>query len=152
MLGEILVKRGLITQDELKDALQYQSINKEFLGQILLRKGLITERQLLEALSEQLGIPLVSLEGVKIDLRLTDMFSKSLILDHKCFPLRQTADMIIMAVTDPLDAWVVTQAEEEVKDYRVERVLVSSSEMEWLLDQYRRYQKEKIKKLFGGGV
>ena len=143
------MSKGLITQSELEDALQYQKINREYLGKILIKRGVISEKQLLDALSEQFNIPVVSIKGKQIDVELASLFSKSLILDHQCFPIAKNADTVIMAVSNPLDAWIVSQAEQEVKDYRVERVLIPQGEMDELLDKYRQYIKDKIKKLFG---
>ncbi len=151
LLGEIFVKRRLITHDELQDALRYQEVNKEFLGKILVQRGLITEEQLLIALSEQLDMRIVNLRDFPLDMELADMFSKSLILDHKCFPIKKTPDTIIIAVYNPLDAWIVTEAETQVKDYKIERVLVSSDDMDQILIGYKKHMKNKIRKLFGGG-
>lgn len=151
LLGEIFIRKGLITKEELEDSLRYQKGGKEFLGKILIKRGLITETQLLSALSEQLNIRVVSLKNVDLDMELAGLFSKSLILDHKCFPIERTTGSIVIAVSNPLDAWIVTEAEEQVKDYRIERVLVSGSEIEEVLEKYRKYMKDKIRKLFGGG-
>jgi len=151
LLGEIFVKRRLITHDELTDALRYQEIDKEFLGKILIKRGLITEEQLLNALSEQLDMPVVSLKDFELDMELAAMFSKTLILDHRCFPIKKTSDSIIMAVFNPLDAWIVNEAETQVPDFKIERVLVSDDEIEQVLIAYKKHMKDKIRKLFGGG-
>ena len=61
LLGKILVDKGLITDESLKEALLEQGETKEFLGEILIKKKFIKEVDLLGALSEQFNLPVVSL-------------------------------------------------------------------------------------------
>ena len=119
------------------------------LGKILLERGTITEQQLLEALSEQFNLPLVHIKDKPLDWDLVDMLPKSLIVEHRCLPLEKTDDSIIIAVNDPLDAWIVTEAEQHAKDYKIQRVLTYSSEMDAALDKYSQHVKEERRKLFG---
>jgi type IV pilus assembly protein PilB len=148
-LGEILVKKGFITDEDLESALSYQKTNKKFLGSILLSRGLITDQQLFEAFSEQFNLPLVHIKDKPIDWDLVDMFPKSLIIEHRCFPLEKTEDSIIIAVNDPLDAWIVTEAEVHAKDYKIERILTFNSDIDEMLEKHHQHVKEKTKKLFG---
>lgn len=62
-LGEILIKLGYLDKENLNKALQEQKHGSDSLGEILVRKKLITDQQLQEALSKQSNIPFKSLEG-----------------------------------------------------------------------------------------
>ena len=148
-LGKILVEKRFITQLDLEDALRVQDANKEFLGEILLQKGLITEAQLYECLAEQCNMELVHIKDKEIDWEIVDIFSKSLILEHKCIPLEERDGTIILAVSDPLDAWVVSEAEQQAKGHPVRRVLAYKSEIQEVLEKYRQHMKNKMKELFG---
>lgn len=57
--GEILVEQKAITEDQLKEALQEKEQSGGLLGEILLKKGILSKNQLSKALSTQLGIPFV---------------------------------------------------------------------------------------------
>jgi hypothetical protein len=57
-LGELFLDHGLITRDELEDALAAQAETKERLGQVLVTKGLVSEPELLKVLVDQLGLEL----------------------------------------------------------------------------------------------
>ena len=149
LLGEILIKKGLITESQLKEALEIQESTREFLGSILLRKNFIKEEDLLKALSEQLGIPFLELKEIKIDENLVERFSKSLILEKRCFPLKLEGDFITLGITNPLDAWTVSEAEKQVPGYKIKAVLLSSKDMEKLLEFYRNYLKSKIRRRLG---
>ena len=61
-LGEMLAERGKIEPDELERALELQRERGDKLGKIMVDMGLIAQRDMLAALSEQLGIPLVTVD------------------------------------------------------------------------------------------
>ena len=146
-LGEILIKKGKLTQAQLDEATGLQRQTGQLLGSILLSKGFVTEKDLLEALSEQLNIDFVSAKDVKIDWGLVNRLNRSLILDHHCFPIGQIESTVTLAISNPLDMWAVSEAQEYFKGYRFKIVLVSHQDMDRLLTMYRRYIKDKIQRL-----
>src|SRR6202044_4248357 len=62
-LGEILLERGKIEAEDLDRALELQQERGDKLGKILVDMGLIAHRDVLTALSDQLGLPLVTVDG-----------------------------------------------------------------------------------------
>ena len=62
-LGEVFVERGLITQEELEDALREQQGSGKRLGEILIAHGLVPGPAVTAALTEQLGIELQTEAG-----------------------------------------------------------------------------------------
>lgn len=147
-LGEILIEKGLITPEQLKDALDEQARTKEFLGKILLDRSQIKEPDLLTALSEQFNIPIISLKYRYIDWGLAKSFSASLILDYKCFPLEKDEWSVTFAITNPLDAWVLKKIEEEARGLKVKLVLVSGRDMTEAIQRYRQYLQRDVSGLF----
>ena len=65
-LGEILVQQKLLTEEQLKGALQEQKQLGRRLGRVLTDKGIITEEQLAEALARQLNLTYVDLRQFNI--------------------------------------------------------------------------------------
>ena len=65
-LGDMLLELGLITEGQLKEALDYQAKEKERLGTTLIKHHYITEGQLIDALRMQLGIDYIDLTRVDI--------------------------------------------------------------------------------------
>ncbi|MGB4304567.1 MAG: type II secretion system protein GspE, partial [Syntrophomonadaceae bacterium] len=82
LLGDILLENGLITKNQLEDALAEQKTSRDKLGRILVRKGFISEQQLMEVLEFSLGIPQVQLNRVKIDPDVVRLLPTSLIRKH----------------------------------------------------------------------
>ena len=58
LLGEILLEKGLITDEVLDEALESQKASMRRIGEELVDMGAITEGDVIEALSEQLNIPI----------------------------------------------------------------------------------------------
>ena len=147
-LGEILVEKGLINQQQLKEALEQQARTKEFLGAILLKKRLIEEKELQAALSQQFDIPVVSLKDKYIDWNMVREFHSSLILDYKCFPLQRDDWSVTVAITNPLDIWAIKRAEEETTGFKLKLVLVSTADMNEAIARYQQYIRADIQKRF----
>ena len=118
----------------------------EFLGEILIRKGLATPAQIKEALSEQFHIPVVSLRDSYIDWELVKKFSSALVFDCGCIPISQDDISITFAVNNPLDTTIIKKAEEETRayTYKTRLVLATRGDIEEVLTRYKDYVKNSI--------
>ncbi|PYZ93636.1 type II secretion system protein GspE [Salipaludibacillus keqinensis] len=105
-LGDLLVETGLITPDQLSEALK-QKTDKQKLGDSLLQQGFITEQQLIEVLEFQLGIPHVSLYRYPIDTKVTSMISKEVAIRNFVMPLKREEDKLYIAMADPMDYFTI---------------------------------------------
>lgn len=137
----------MITEAQLHDALTEQRESGKFLGMILKDKGLITDKELMNALSAQFGIPVVDLKQEHIDLELAHRYSISVVIDHKCFPLKQDEYTVTVAIVNPLNAVAISKIEEEAFPRRVNLVLVNESDLNDLIRNYRVYIRQSIQRL-----
>ncbi len=137
-LGELLVSKGLLTSTQLEEVLQAQRSTGELMGVILVRKGWISEEQLLGTLSEQFGMPRVHLDSQRVDWDLVKRFPTSLLGEHSCFPVRQEGSAVVVAISDPLDAWTMSGLEREARGLQVRFVLASRGEIGFLIRKYRQ--------------
>ena len=133
-LGKILIDKGLIRLEQLDDALAEQSRTKKFLGHILLKKRYIEEKDLLGALSEQFNIPVGSIKDKYINWDFVKKFSLSLILEHKCLPIQKDNISVTVAISNPLDVWMLKELEEETAGFKLKFILISEREMEKVLE------------------
>ncbi len=147
LLGEYLVQHKLLSQDDLERALEEQKKSGEFLGYILLRRKVIKEEDLLKALAVQFHMPFVRLKDQYIDWKVATRFSSSLVVDRHCLPFREDDAGITVAITNPLDAGVVEEAEREAGNLKVRVVLVSTSDMREAVQTFQQRMAEKIKKM-----
>jgi type IV pilus assembly protein PilB len=105
-LGDLLVDAGLITDDQLKEALGEKRTGQK-LGDALLERGYITEQQLIEVLEFQLGIPHVSLYRYPFDPKLTTLISKEFAKRNILIPLKKDGNKLLVAMADPMDFFAI---------------------------------------------
>ena len=146
-IGEILVDRGLISQQQLQEALDEQKITKEFIGNILVKRGYIEEEPLLKVLSEQFDISYLSIKDRYIDLALVRKIPYSLISKYRCFPIEEDTESITIAVINPLDAVAIAEMERAVAPFQLKLVLTSRQDMAEIIKRYHQYRNRFIRNL-----
>lgn len=116
-LGDLLIELGLITQEQLQEALGFQE--KERLGATLVKHHYITERQLMEALRMQLGIDYIDLSRCEIASEMSRYVPKNLAKKMDIVPVRFEKDQLLLAMSDPLNFMAI----EEVKRISKKRIV-----------------------------
>lgn len=148
LLGELLIQKKLLKPEQLESALAEQKTSKEFLGSILVRRRFIREEDLLRVLSEQFRMPCLALKTTPIDWKVAMRFTPSLVIDHRCLPVKQDDYGITLAIVNPLDAQAISMAEDQAQGVPVRPMLVTAAEMDEALKTYRENMAARIKKLF----
>ena len=106
-MGEILIERGKLDAVNLERALRAQEVDqRERIGAILIRTGMTAERDVIEALSTQLGLPIVA-SGEYPELPvLEERVAVRFIKESRALPLHEDEVQLVLAMVDPLDAYV----------------------------------------------
>src|SRR5712692_6199762 len=102
-LGEILIERKLITLEDLEKALELQKDRGDKLGKTLVDMGYVAMRDVLAALSDQLGVPLVAIDGPPAVSTETEALSPRFLRQFRCLPLSREDHTVTLAMADPLD-------------------------------------------------
>jgi general secretion pathway protein E len=102
-LGEILIERGKIEQADLERALELQQERGDKIGKTLVDMGLIAQRDMLSALSDQLGIPLISIDSAPPAAPEIEGISDRFLRQCRAFPVALTDQVLTVAMADPLD-------------------------------------------------
>jgi general secretion pathway protein E len=103
-LDEILLERGLVSEEDLARALKNERTRGLPLGTVLMQQGAIGEEELLEALSDQLGLPYWrELEEKGIEQIPVSKVPITFYRQHKLFPIACADGVVKVAVADPLD-------------------------------------------------
>ena len=102
-LGEMLIERGQIEAEDLERALELQQERGDKLGKILVDMGFIALRDVLAALSEQLGIPLATLDEPPPVAAEIEGLSPRFMRQSRFFPLAIRNSTLTIAMADPLD-------------------------------------------------
>jgi type IV pilus assembly protein PilB len=142
-LGELLVEAGLITEEQLKHAIEVQSKTGEKLGKVLIKSGYVTESQILEALEFQLGIPHVDLHKYYIDPEVAKLIPEAVAKRHTIIPIKKDKDGILVAMADPLNIFAIDDVKIITKQ-NVKPLIASESSILKAID--RIYGKEQAEK------
>lgn len=102
LLGKMLVEEGVITDDQLKTALEKQKETGHFLGRILVDLGYIEERDLKRLLSIQAGIEMIDLKTTPIEKRAVEVFPSALAKTYNAIPISLEKNILTLAVGDTL--------------------------------------------------
>src|SRR5690554_4063663 len=102
-LGDLLVDRGLITQEELGDALSKQRELNLRLGETLVEFGYVTEDDIAITLSDQLNIPFAQISNLTFQPEALDLVNQSLVEKHQVVPIAVEDDILTLATADPTD-------------------------------------------------
>ncbi len=102
-LGEILIGRGQLSQEDLDRALELQRERGDKLGRILVDLGFVAHRDVVQALSEQLSIPVAKIEGPPLVSPETEKLSARFLRQARILPLRMDGGALVLAMVDPMD-------------------------------------------------
>jgi len=102
-MGDLLTSRGLITEDQLEQALQDQKRTGRKLGQTLIGLGFVGENDVLELLSEQLEIPFIELKQFRFDSDLVQKLPEVLARRFRVLLLREDSNGYLLGMVDPTD-------------------------------------------------
>ena len=102
-LGELLLREGVITDDQLAAALAEQEATGGKLGQILVRIGASDEETIARTLAEQKGIEFVSLPMFPIDREAASLIPARMAKRSLIIPVGFRDGSLVLAMADPLD-------------------------------------------------
>ena len=106
-LGEMLVRTGAITEDQLRQALVEQGRVRRPIGQTLLALGFVSDETMRQALGAQLNVPYIDLDRVAIDRGLSDLVDRGFAEQHHLMPVARIGPTLTVAMDDPTATAVV---------------------------------------------
>jgi MSHA biogenesis protein MshE len=102
-LGDLLLQQKLISQEQLKGALEDQSRSGRKLGRVLIESGYLSEDQIGEALARQLGVPFINLKYYNFNSAVTRKLPEAQARRFRALLLEEQDDMVLVAMVDPTD-------------------------------------------------
>ncbi|MDW2127102.1 MSHA biogenesis protein MshE, partial [Vibrio sp. 2033] len=102
-LGDLLVEEGIVSEDQIQQALSAQRSTGQKLGDALIDLGFITEKQMLEFLSQQLGLPLIDLGRAPVDADAVQILPEVHARRLRAMVVARNGDTLRVAMSDPAD-------------------------------------------------
>jgi type IV pilus assembly protein PilB len=127
-IGECLIQAGLITEDDLRNALAEHKRTGERLGVVLVRMNLATEKQIAKALAFQLGFPYINLTENPPDPSAVILIPKDVALKRICIAVTLEKNLLTVAMSDPLLFSLVQDLEFQT-GYRIKQVVATRGDI-----------------------
>ncbi|HEY6101924.1 MAG TPA: ATPase, T2SS/T4P/T4SS family [bacterium] len=134
-LGELLLDEGLISAEQLGQALEIQRSTGKRLGRVLLDMGAVGQEPLAEVLSQQMGIEFVRLVGVGIRDDLARRLPAAVARRLQAIPIADENGMLTVAMVDPLDVVAVDDIRRLV-GMPVHAVITTLDDFQAAIDRY----------------
>lgn len=137
-IGDMLLEAGIITQEQLEDALEKNKTAHKKIGEMLVDLGYATEEAIGEGLATQLNIPFISLHGMKIEDDIIKLADGKLLRKHLMIPFEYkegNVNIIRVAMADPMDMRGIDDFS-IITNLQVEPVIATTQDILVTLDKY----------------
>ncbi len=134
-LGVMLVSANMITEDQLKKALDVQQKDGGRLGSNLVKLGYLNEDKLASFLSKQYGIPAINLSGYEIDPSVVKLIPSEVAQKYQIIPVMRTGATLTIAMVDPSNVFAIDDIK-FMTGYNVEPVVATESSLKVTINKY----------------
>ena len=134
-LGQILIASSIITEDQLKQALNTQKKEGGRLGTNLVKHGFITEEKLVAFLSKQYGVPAINLTEYKIDAAVLKLVPADMAKKYLIMPVARVGATLTIAMADPSNVFAIDDVK-FMTGYNVEVVVSTESAIVGAITSY----------------
>ncbi len=134
-LGEILLKEGKITEEQLNHSLEVQQKEPGRIGSILIKLGYVSEEDIAQALSKQFGYPSINLSKFDISDKVLELIKPEIARKHVVMPVHRIGSTLTLAMVDPSNLFVQEEIRFATK-LRVQAVIAPEISILEAIDKY----------------
>jgi len=144
-LGEQLIRMGIVTEDQVKKALDLQAKNrakgiKILLGQALTQLGFCREDDIARAMAKKWSLDFLSINNEGIDMSAANLITPEVAMKYKLLPIRFKDGKLQVAMSNPNDIIAIDDIE-LMTGYEVQPVVVVDRELNAALQQFYNMSK-----------
>jgi len=139
-LGEHLIKKGVVTEQQLQDALNVQNLykkrgQKKMLGQVLIELGYCTEKDIAQAMAEKTGYEYFSINNMEIDMSCMSLITPETAAKYKLIPICMRDGKLLVAMQNPNDIIAIDDIQ-ILTGLEVEPIVVPDGELFSVIERY----------------
>lgn len=134
-LGDLFVREGLVTEQQLQEALAEAKTTGTRIGYALVKLGFVAEEELTRMLARQYRVPAVDLDKVTVDEKILKLIPADVAHKHLVLPLRRVGRMLTVAMTNPTDFSAIDDLK-FISKLDIEPVIVGEYTLRKHLDNY----------------
>ena len=143
-IGQILIENGIITNEQLQEALAYGREQDLRLGTVLVDLGFISRDHMYWALGVQYGVSQVEIDPAMVDRELLSRFPQKLLQHHHLLPLIDNGEEVVVVTSDPLDVDGFKALAKACPNKKISLQLANRQHIESALEQlFPAWQDEK---------
>ena len=152
LLGEFFVEAGLVTQDQIKQALEHQKKIGMRIGHALLDMGFIKEEDLIAVLGKQLGLPHIDISKYQDKPEVVNLIPERIARRYELIALDKVGDTLTVGMVDPLNVFAIDEVQ-RITSCRVGPIVCTKSGIASAIDKYYKSRPEApLKKAASGGM
>jgi type IV pilus assembly protein PilB len=110
-LGELLIERGVINQEQLSMAIAYQKQKGGLIGEVLVELKFATEEDIAQALTCQYGFPYLPLVNYEIDSEVIRAVPENVCRQFCLVPIDKIGKSLTLAMANPLNVQAIEDVE-----------------------------------------
>ncbi len=136
-LGDCLVQKGMITEEQLSEALVKQKENGTKLGETIVELGYVSENDMVDVLVEQLGIEYVDVRKIKVDENAARLLKEDFMRKNSLIPIafdELLPNVIRVAMADPMDIIAIDDIS-IITNMQVDPVLSTKGQINMAIDK-----------------
>jgi type IV pilus assembly protein PilB len=136
-LGQLLIARGIVTAEQIENALAEQKNkgHRKLLGELLVELSYCTENQIASALAETYGVPYAQINPKICDSNILDILPREFLEKHMVLPLFKVHDRLTVAVSEPTNVFLIDEIE-RISNCKVQVVCATSKDIQATLQTY----------------
>lgn len=140
LLGEILIRRKIITPEQLDQALTHQQKEGGHIGSVLVKLGFVEEKNVVAALVVQCNFPYIAIDKYDVDTHILLMIPAAFARSHCLMPLDRVGNIFSVVMANPLDQGVKAELQ-RLTGCSIAPFIATRTEITQAID--RCYGKEK---------
>jgi type IV pilus assembly protein PilB len=149
-LGEVLLEEGLVTYEQLDEALAEQARNGRALGRVLIDLGFVVEQDLVSALAKQIGLPFVDLGDYPIDPAAASLISDALSKRYTALPIGYEDSKLVVAMSDPANVFALDDIR-TITGLEIKAVVATRSDIQAAIARFHRLE-ESVSDIVGAAT
>ena len=137
LFGQRLVKRNIITQQQLDEAIhkQQSTMGHRRIGEIFVRLGYISKSQVTTCLADHLGIPFLARADCEVSERIRGLVPKEIAVMYRVIPVAQRSGKLVIATSDPTDLCSMDTLS-SLLDHQLDAVFSTPDDISEALNKY----------------
>jgi type IV pilus assembly protein PilB len=140
-LGDVLFDSGLVTREQLGEAMEQQRRLGKSLGRVLVDRGVLSEGQLVSALAQQIGLRFVDLGDAVIDPSAVATVPDAVCRRHHALPIGFEDGKLVVAMADPANVFALDDIR-SLSGYEVRSVVATKADVAAAIDRCHRSDSE----------